>query len=161
MTTFLLAHNRLLCQTLARRLRAGHFSAPLVRQAPEWLISAASARLSARMVDFALLDCTDARAEPAVLLRALRARLAPARWLALLPASDPGLVRLALALGAGGCVIAPAPIERVCRAADLVRAGGQCFPRIGRVASAATSRAPLSFPSSVSSLCSMRTPSTG
>ncbi|AOZ01972.1 hypothetical protein BKK81_21755 [Cupriavidus sp. USMAHM13] len=167
MTILLLAHNRLLCQTLMRRLRAvapaGPVApiAPVARQEPEWLLGAAAARHPEVKVDFALLDCSDARADPAVLLRALQARVAPARWLVLLPAPDVALMRLALALGAGGCIVGPAPIERVCRASDLVRAGGQCFPRALRGAGAAGTMPPHACAGTISSVCARGAPPLG
>lgn len=129
MTTLLLAHNMMLRRGLLRHLREISSLTPVLTQTPEWLLAAPAAEMPPAPVDFALLDCSGTDADPQVLVDTLCARLAPRRWLILCEAPGSGVASYAARLGASGCLTVPATPEQARAAVELVRAGGQCFPR--------------------------------
>ncbi|MDF3839504.1 DNA-binding response regulator [Cupriavidus basilensis] len=129
MTTLLLAHNMMLRRGVLRHLRELSALAPVISQTPEWLLEAAPADVPPRPVDFALLDCSGAQADPFLLLDTLCQRLAPRRWLVLCESPDLLFTSHAARLGASGCMTVPCTPEQTRAAVVLVRAGGQCFPR--------------------------------
>lgn len=128
MSTLLLADNAIMLHALMRHLDRDRPADRLTFHSPQWLLDAPSETV-AQPVDFVLLDCSGVDADPASLIDALCRRVMPRHWLLIVRREAQHWIRRAAALGAGGCLLAPASPELVSAAVALVSAGGQCFPR--------------------------------
>lgn len=136
MTTYLIGSNEMMCRILARRMEGQDLPTPVRWITPNWLLQNDADPLATALAgapvraDIALVDCSGFPGDPRHLLDYVHERLAPHRWLVLSDALDADLMQHAARLGASGCLAVPAPVELVCAAAALARAGGQCFPRL-------------------------------